>query len=104
GFAIFNRERTEFSRFQHFSICEVSGKCECRRRGKEEISKPPQRHLSASTPLPETNGRKRARNLSQMFRLRSKRPGGLQRRENNAESAHCRREPRFFDGHCLHTR
>jgi hypothetical protein len=35
------------------------------------------------------------RNLPEMFWLRSKRPGGLQRSEDNTKSPHCRDESQF---------
>ena len=52
----------------------------------------------------EVDGRRRARDLPQVFRLRGERPGCLQRREDDAESSRRRDQPQFSDGECLYAR
>src|SRR5207249_11845495 len=75
--AKFDRKRPELSRFKYFSVREISGQHRCRWRNKEEVSKPARYQLPAGAALLRIDAGKRARDLSQVFRLRIERSGSL---------------------------
>ena len=102
--AVFDRERHQLSRFEYFPVRQISGERKReRRRCRRNIEN--RRNITYRQALHyyRVDGRRSARSLPQEFSMRQ-RPGGLQRREDDAEPDDRRDEQEFSDRECLHAR